>query len=104
MDPVAGRLLSQLMEADSKYYDAVDEEMQKTYRPTWSWLDWRPSTGREENVICFSSGWGDGSYASFFCFDADGRLSALVTDFAVLYGEEVTPRPKAPWWQFWKQA
>ncbi|HEU4352637.1 MAG TPA: DUF4241 domain-containing protein [Burkholderiales bacterium] len=104
MDPVAGRLLSQLMDADSSYYDAVDEEMQKTYRPTWSWLDWRPSKGAEENIICFSSGWGDGSYASFFGFDADGRVSALVTDFAVLYGEEAAPRSKVPWWRFWKQS
>jgi Protein of unknown function (DUF4241) len=46
-DPVAGRLLSQLMDADSNYYDAVDEEIQKTYRPTWSWLDLRPSNARE---------------------------------------------------------
>ena len=73
-------------------------------RPTWSWLDWRPSKGCEENIICFSSGWGDGSYASYFGFDADGRPSALVTDFAVLFGKEAPPRPKAPWWQFWKQS
>lgn len=104
MDPIAGRLLSQLMNADGNYYDAVDEEMQKTYRPTWSWLDWRPAKGREDNIICFSSGWGDGSYASFFGFDADGELSALVTDFAVLYGEEAPPTPKTPWWQFWKRS
>jgi hypothetical protein len=104
MDPAAGRLLSQLMDADGNYYDAVDKEMQKTYRPTWSWLDWRPSNGPEENIICFSSGWGDGSYGSYFGFDADGRVSALVTDFAVLYGEESPPEPKAPWWRFWKQS
>lgn len=104
MDPASGRLLSELMKADGNYYDAVDEEMQKTYRPTWSWLDWRPAKGREENIICFSSGWGDGSYASFFGFDADGQASALVTDFAVLYGEEAPPRPKVPWWRFWKQS
>lgn len=104
MDPIAGRLLSELMDADSNYYDAVDKEMQNTYRPTWSWLDWRPSKAREENITCFSSGWGDGSYASFFGFDADGRVSALVTDFAVLYGEESPPKPKAPWWRFWKQS
>ena len=35
MDPIAGRLLSELMNADRNYYDAVDEEMRKTYRPTW---------------------------------------------------------------------
>ena len=32
----SGRLLSELMNADRNYYDAVDEEMQKTHPPTAS--------------------------------------------------------------------
>jgi len=35
----------------------------------------------EANVITFSSGWGDGGYASFWGYDALGDLTCLVTDF-----------------------
>jgi hypothetical protein len=36
------------------------------------------------NVIAFSSGWGDGSYPSYFGLDADGRPLVLLTDFQIL--------------------
>ncbi|WP_432774035.1 DUF4241 domain-containing protein [Brevibacillus gelatini] len=29
----------------------------------------------------FSSGWGDGSYASYIGYDADGQIVRLLTDF-----------------------
>jgi hypothetical protein len=36
------------------------------------------------NVICFSSGEGDGCYASYFGLAADGSAACLVTDFGML--------------------
>ncbi len=36
------------------------------------------------NIAAFDSGWGDGVYASYFGFDADGKLAALVTDFDII--------------------
>lgn len=33
------------------------------------------------NVVMFHSGWGDGSYPSYFGYDARGNVTALVTDF-----------------------
>ena len=33
------------------------------------------------NVAMFHSGWGDGFYTSWFGFDADGKVAALLTDF-----------------------
>lgn len=33
------------------------------------------------NVAMFHSGWGDGFYASYFGFDAEGKVAALVTSF-----------------------
>ncbi len=33
------------------------------------------------NVAMFHSGWGDGFYTSWFGFDAEGKVAALVTDF-----------------------
>jgi hypothetical protein len=88
MDPVAGQLLSQRMDRDDEYFNAIIEGMQTTYRSTHSWYDWRPSSERDENIICFSSGWGDGSYPSFFGFSTEGHLCALVTDFFILSNEE----------------
>jgi hypothetical protein len=35
----------------------------------------------DANVAMFHSGWGDGFYASWFGYDADGNVTALVTDF-----------------------
>jgi hypothetical protein len=40
--------------------------------------------GAGGNLIAFSSGWGDGCYASFFGYDAHDKLVGLVTDFQVL--------------------
>ncbi len=88
MDPVAGRLLADRMEKDDEYFNAIIEGMETTYRNTRSWFDWRPSSERDENIICFSSGWGDGSYPSFFGFSADGRVCTLLTDFFLLTDTE----------------
>lgn len=40
--------------------------------------------GPKNNIAIFSSGWGDGGYASWIGYDAEGRVVALVTDFAVV--------------------
>ena len=100
MDPAAGKLFRSRAEADGEYVNGLVDEMDKTYRHTRSWLSFRPSAANDLNVVCFSSGFGDGAYASVFGFDAEGRVSQLVTDFGVLFGEEAAPRKKA-WWQFW---
>jgi hypothetical protein len=36
------------------------------------------------NIIMFQSGWGDGYYASYFGYAADGSIVALLTDFQVM--------------------
>lgn len=38
----------------------------------------------DTNAIMFHSGWGDGFYASWFGYDADGNVAALVTDFQTI--------------------
>jgi hypothetical protein len=88
MDPVAGRLLAERMDREDEYFNVMIDGMEATYKYTRSWLDWRPSTERDENIICFSSGWGDGSYPSFFGFSAAGRVCMLLTDFFVLTDNE----------------
>jgi hypothetical protein len=88
MDPVAGQLLAEQMDQDDEYFNVIMDGMQTTYRDTRSWLDWRPSHERDENIVCFSSGWGDGSYPCFFGFSVEGRACMLLTDFFVLTDTE----------------
>jgi hypothetical protein len=42
--------------------------------------------GSANNVLIFSSGWGDGSYPSYWALDASGEPVALVTDFMTMQG------------------
>jgi hypothetical protein len=83
MDAETGLLLEARMDQDDEYFEEIIESMDKTYKHTRSWANFRPSSDSTLNVICFSSGWGDGSYPSFFGFGADGEIAALVTDFLV---------------------
>lgn len=43
-----------------------------------------PDAGPANNIAMFSSGWGDGFYASWIGYAADGHVTALVTDFLVV--------------------
>ena len=88
MDPVAGQLLAARMDREDEYFNAILDEMQRTYRHTRSWLDWRPSPEHAANIICFSSGWGDGLYPSFFGFSSEGQVCSLLTDFFILTDTE----------------
>ena len=69
------------------FCDRVIAEMEKnsfgTHPLTAGWADMRVSDDTEANMIAFSSGWGDGSYVSFWGYDASGDLTSLVTDFAL---------------------
>ena len=88
MDPVAGRLLAERMDRDDEYFNEILDNMQATYLDTRSWLDWRPSPEHAANIICFSSGWGDGLYPSFFGFSSEGHVCTLLTDFLILSDAE----------------
>lgn len=84
LDPRAGKLLWKKMAEDDDYFDFMVEKSRKTYRATRSWFDCRPYRKHPENLICFSTGWGDGSYPSFFGLSSDRRPSVLLTDFLLL--------------------
>lgn len=87
MDAAAAPLLGARATEENEYNGDFIEEMEKTYVHTWSWgsfvLD--PATGA--NVVAFSSGWGDGSYPSFWGFDESGAVACLVTDFGLFWPE-----------------
>ncbi len=84
MDSSASRLLNDAMRKDPAYYETLTKEMDKTYRDTWSWVDTKFG---DANLVAFSSGYGDGLYATYVGFDSDNEISTIVTDFAVLPSE-----------------
>jgi hypothetical protein len=87
MDLEAARALTARAEQAAARHEDDDElfdALMKTYVHTWSWTDLVLDEVTGANLIAFSSGWGDGSYPSFWGYDADGQRVALVTDFGVL--------------------
>lgn len=84
-DPVAGKAAAALLDADPDAWEAwqTDGEANgpKRVGPYFFLLD-QPLGAA--NAIMFGSGWGDGFYASWFGYDADGNVAALVTDFATI--------------------
>jgi hypothetical protein len=81
MDKSAATALDQAMRANAEFYETLIAEMEKTYTHTWSWLDMKFGEG---NLIAFSSGYGDGAYATYAGYNANGELCAVVTDFGVV--------------------
>jgi hypothetical protein len=81
MDQKTGRMLNERMSQDNIFFETLIAEMDKTYQHTWSWLDMKFG---ESNLIAFSSGYGDGVYATYAGFDADGEVSVVVTDFSII--------------------
>jgi hypothetical protein len=81
IDASAARVLESKMSADPDYYIQMMTEMKRTYIHTWSWLDMPFGDG---NLVAFSSGAGDGAYATYAGFDTDGEIALVVTDFSIV--------------------
>lgn len=86
MDKSTGQTLTQKMNESEDFAEGMSIEIEKTYRHTWSWLNMNLGNG---NLIAFSSGFGDGLYATYAGFDAQGDVTVVVTDFMVVDSEEV---------------
>ncbi len=85
MDTQAGQ---HLLQRGKEGTDQLLGIMNQTYMLTWSRADMRVDDVTGANIIAFSSGWGDGCYASYWGYDADGKIACLVTDFGVLGPDE----------------
>lgn len=85
-DADAGRAAAASGARDDTFFDAWLEKGQATG------VKERGATGAFRldvaigagNVVAFDAGWGDGVYAAYAGFDADGELAALVADFDIL--------------------
>ena len=90
MDLDAAQILEGLFPEEDEFEEFCDQviaEMEKNsfgkHPGTAGWANMRVSDNTEANIITFSSGWGDGGYASFWGYDGSGNLTSLVTDFAL---------------------
>jgi hypothetical protein len=86
--PTSRRLESSRAEALDKWsYDRIDEAFISAQIPLDPIDAVRVAIADEPtgaNVYVVGSGWGDGCYATYVSWTADGRISSWVTDFRVL--------------------
>jgi len=68
------------METDPPFADSVLVLLEENRRDAWSWANLGSG---DFGVVLFSSGRGEGEFASYWGLDAQGRPAALVTDFNV---------------------
>ncbi len=66
----------------SYYDDVIDTQM--AANDNFNQLNLQPYPDNPHNCIIFASGCGDGFYASYWGYAADGSLVCLVTDFGLL--------------------
>lgn len=93
MDVSASRTLLEKLSAHDQIAPALMEEMEKTYRNTWSWLN--AEFGNNSNMLAFSSGFGDGVYASYVGYTTEGKIAKVITDFSVVPLEPVERAPSS---------
>lgn len=84
MDAQAAAALAARYEADESYDEAVIDALEANRSQGWDYANIALDDVDGLNLILFASGWGDGIYASYWGFDADGAPLCLVTDFGVL--------------------
>ena len=99
MDPAAGQAQRAQLDQDEGKADLIAQAMDANYRHTRSWCNVQPVPEQPENLVCFSTGWGDGCYPSFFGYDSAGRVVALLTDCCVVPGVRDEAPPRRRWWQ-----
>lgn len=73
-------LINEASDPEMNFFDQVSDEMEQVYRDTRSWVHIETPKG---SAVLFSSGFGDGLYASYFGLDDALEPVALLTDFGV---------------------
>ena len=68
-------------EEDHDYFNQIIELMEANYKHTRDWLMWE-SNGK--NVAMFTSGLGDGLYATYIGYDENDNICRLLTDFRLI--------------------
>jgi hypothetical protein len=89
MDEDAAQVLRNLID-DFKYHTKLCDELQRNaVNDGVDWASIHPGDRTPANIIAFSSGQGDGFYASYWGYDSRGDIACLVTDFLILDQKEI---------------
>ncbi|MDB9527506.1 DUF4241 domain-containing protein [Oscillatoria sp. CS-180] len=82
-----------------EYWEVVIEQMESNttaavsdeylYDRKGGWANFCIDENTGANVVAFNSGWGDGGYASYWGYGADGEIACLVTDFELFRSNKV---------------
>ncbi|MGX8011218.1 DUF4241 domain-containing protein [Mesorhizobium sp. ORM8.1] len=85
MDTAAMALMSEQRDKLEPHQNYYDDVLAAEFAPNQDrFVMHHPVPGNPINIAIFSSGWGDGIYASFWGLDAAGQPLLLMTDFEVL--------------------
>lgn len=84
MDARAAAALDAHYESDEGYDEALIDAMDASRADGWEHTVVTLDEASGANLVMVESGWGDGVYASYWGYDANGAAVCLVTDFSVL--------------------
>ncbi|MDB5200493.1 MAG: hypothetical protein JWO92_2456 [Chitinophagaceae bacterium] len=80
VDVEAKKTLDKSKLIDDELYGPLNKEMDKHYHNTWRYTMYNFGNN---NLASFTTGMGDGIYASYIGYDANGKVCRLVTDFGL---------------------
>lgn len=80
VDEEAKKALDKSNLIDDELYGPLNKEMDKHYHNTWRYSMYNFSI---HNLASFTTGMGDGIYATYIGFDANGKVCRLVSDFGL---------------------
>jgi len=84
MDLYGALSLAEKLRESDQYGDYLEAAVYENLVPTRSWVLMNPESALDPTCALFTSGIGDGVYASYWGYTADGELACLMTDFRLL--------------------
>jgi|GEM_PF-852062 len=82
IDSAANEDFTKMSKKDEDLWETVfSDETAKNYRNTWEFMVYNFGG---HNLACFSTGLGDGRYATYVGYDANGKICRLLTDFGLV--------------------
>lgn len=85
MDADAARVWAPRINTIADADQVIDDDMDRNGSDTAEWANISLEPDVAANLIAFSTGFGDGVYASYFGYDVDDVIVCLVTDFALFW-------------------
>lgn len=81
VDEQACKAFNNISDSNPCIEDIMFKEMDKIYPPTCGYVIFNFDN---HNLACFSSGYGDGTYATYIGYDSSGKPCRLLTDFGII--------------------